>query len=109
MKESEFLDGWDEKRVKRVQAHYEEQSEEEAVAEDETAYWENHLGEITKTDLEEAQKAILSVIRKCEKAQETLTKKQPQPTPQLTLLSRRIKAFRLALSLIMSELESHNE
>ena len=30
--------GWDEKRVKRVLAYYDSQTEEEAVAEDEAAY-----------------------------------------------------------------------
>lgn len=38
MKQSKFPHGWDEDRVKRVLAHYEEQTEEEAVAEDEAAY-----------------------------------------------------------------------
>ncbi|MHB8143859.1 MAG: hypothetical protein ACYDGX_09420 [Thermoleophilia bacterium] len=38
MKQSNFPPGWDEARVKRVLAHYEAQSEEEAVAEDEAAY-----------------------------------------------------------------------
>ena len=38
MKQSEFPEGWDEERVRRVLAHYEEQSEDEAVAEDEAAY-----------------------------------------------------------------------
>ncbi|MHB9052384.1 MAG: hypothetical protein ACYC5F_00095 [Thermoleophilia bacterium] len=38
MKTSKFPAGWDEDRVKRVLAHYEEQSEEEALAEDEAAY-----------------------------------------------------------------------
>ncbi|MHB1465323.1 MAG: hypothetical protein ACYCXU_09480 [Thermoleophilia bacterium] len=38
MKPSKFPPGWDEARVKRVLAHYEEQSEEEAVAEDEAAF-----------------------------------------------------------------------
>ncbi len=65
--------------------------------------------EPTKTELEEAQKAIASVIRKCEKVQEKLSQRQSQCTPQLTLLTRRIKAFRLAMSLIMRELESRNE
>ncbi len=37
MKESRFPPGWDEERVRRVLAHYEQQSEEEAVAEDEAA------------------------------------------------------------------------
>jgi hypothetical protein len=38
MKQSKFPSGWDEQRVKEVLAHYEAQSEEEAVAEDEAAY-----------------------------------------------------------------------
>ena len=38
MKQSEFPPGWDEARVRRVLAHYEGQSEEEAVAEDEAAH-----------------------------------------------------------------------
>ncbi len=38
MKQSKFPPGWDAERVKRVLAHYEAQSEEEAVAEDEAAF-----------------------------------------------------------------------
>jgi hypothetical protein len=38
MKESRFPPGWDEERVRRVLAHYDQQSEEEAVAEDEAAF-----------------------------------------------------------------------
>ena len=38
MKRTEFPPGWDAERVKRVIAHYESQSEEEAVAEDEAAF-----------------------------------------------------------------------
>jgi len=38
MKQSKFPPGWDEERVKRVLGHYESQSEEEAVAEDEAAF-----------------------------------------------------------------------
>lgn len=38
MKQSRFPPGWDEERVRRVLAHYEEQTEEEAIAEDEAAY-----------------------------------------------------------------------
>lgn len=38
MKQNKFPLGWDEDRVERVLAHYEEQSEEEAVAEDEAAF-----------------------------------------------------------------------
>lgn len=37
MKQSKFPPGWDEQRVKRVLSHYETQTEDEAVAEDEAA------------------------------------------------------------------------
>ena len=37
MKQSKFPPGWDAERVNRVLAHYETQSQEEAVAEDEAA------------------------------------------------------------------------
>ena len=40
MNQSRFPPGWDEERVRRVLAHYEEQSEDEAVAEDEAAFEE---------------------------------------------------------------------
>lgn len=35
---NKFPPGWDEERVRRVLAHYEQQTEEEAVAEDEAAF-----------------------------------------------------------------------
>ena len=38
MKQSRFPAGWDEQRVRQVLAHYENQTAEEAVAEDEAAY-----------------------------------------------------------------------
>lgn len=38
MKQSKFPPGWDEERVRKVLAYYEEQTEEEAVAEDEAAF-----------------------------------------------------------------------
>jgi hypothetical protein len=37
MKQSRFPPGWDEERVREVLRHYESQSQEEAVAEDEAA------------------------------------------------------------------------
>lgn len=40
MKQRKFPKGWDEKRVKRVLDHYENLTEDEAVAEDEAA-WED--------------------------------------------------------------------
>jgi hypothetical protein len=35
---SKFPPGWDEERVRRVLEHYEQQSDDEALAEDEAAY-----------------------------------------------------------------------
>jgi hypothetical protein len=40
MRQSRFPEGWDEERVKRVLDHYENQTEDEAFAEDEAA-WED--------------------------------------------------------------------
>lgn len=36
MSQNQFPDGWDESRVRRVIAHYDGQSEDEALTEDET-------------------------------------------------------------------------
>jgi len=38
MKQNRYPPGWDENRVGRVIAHYEQQNEQEAVAEDEAAF-----------------------------------------------------------------------
>ena len=38
MKQNKFPPGWDEERVQRVLQHYEEQSEAEALAEDEATF-----------------------------------------------------------------------
>lgn len=38
MKQSNFPPGWDENRVRKVLDHYETQTEEEAVAEDEASF-----------------------------------------------------------------------
>lgn len=38
MKHDRYPQGWDEDRVRRVLEHYENQSQDEAVAEDEAAY-----------------------------------------------------------------------
>jgi len=40
MKQNRYPKGWDQERVKRVLDHYENQTEDEAVAEDEAA-WED--------------------------------------------------------------------
>src|ERR1019366_2246598 len=41
MNQNRFPPGWDEERVRRVLAHYEQQTPEEAVAEDEAAFVEH--------------------------------------------------------------------
>ena len=43
MNQSKFPPHWDEKRVREVIAHYESQSEDQAVAEDEAAYEDNSM------------------------------------------------------------------
>lgn len=40
-KQNKYPDGWDEEQVKRVMAHYENQTESEAIAEDESAWEDN--------------------------------------------------------------------
>lgn len=55
----------------------------------------------TKEDLNVALRAITSLISKCEKAQEKLSK----GTPQWSLLKNRIKALRISSSLIIKALE----
>jgi hypothetical protein len=40
MSQSKYPPGWDEQRVREVLAHYEGQTDEEALAEDEAAYEE---------------------------------------------------------------------
>lgn len=38
MAQSKFPEGWDEQRVRKVLRHYEDQTEDQAVAEDEAGY-----------------------------------------------------------------------
>ena len=38
MPQSEFPEGWDDRKVRKVLDHYEQQTEDEAVAEDEAGY-----------------------------------------------------------------------
>ena len=62
MKQHRFPPGWDQARVRQVLAHYEEQTEDEAVAEDEAA-----LAESTQTVMEvphELVPAIRELIAK---------------------------------------------
>lgn len=57
MKRKKFPSGWDAKRVQKVLAHYEGQSEEEAVAEDEAAY------ENSTQAMIEVPNALVPVVR----------------------------------------------
>lgn len=59
------------------------------------------MDKYTKDELEEALRAIESTINKCEKVQPKLK----EGSSQHTLLIRRIKALRIASSLITRELE----
>jgi len=62
MRQHTFPPGWDEERVRQVLAHYEEQTEDEAVAEDEAA-----IEESTQTVMEvphELVPAIRELIAK---------------------------------------------
>jgi len=62
MRQHRFPPGWDEERVRKVLAHYENQTEEEAVAEDEAA-----IAESTETVMEvphELVPAIRELIAK---------------------------------------------
>ena len=57
MSESKYPVGWDEERVRRVLEHYEAQSDEEAVAEDEAAF------ETTTHTMMEVPVELVPVIR----------------------------------------------
>jgi len=60
--------------------------------------------QFTKTQLDDAHRALLSTLQKCEKID--LAKQVPA---QCTLLKRRIAALQLALALIEKELNSTEE
>jgi hypothetical protein len=66
MKQSKFPRGWDEQRVRRLLAHYEQQSEDEAVAEDEASF-----EDMTQTVME-IPKEIVPAVR------ELIAKRQAQ-------------------------------
>ena len=57
MRPNRFPPGWNEERVRKVLAHYEQQAEEEAVAEDEAAFEDS-----TQTIIE-VPKELLPEIR----------------------------------------------
>lgn len=57
MRKNKFPPGWNEERVRRVLAHYKEQTEEESMAEDEAAFEDS-----TQTVIE-VSKELLPAIR----------------------------------------------
>ena len=68
MKQSKFPPGWDEERVRRVLAHYEQQTEEEAVAEDEAAFEDT-----TQTVMEVPNELVPAIRELIAKRQERRT------------------------------------
>lgn len=64
MKQSRYPVGWDEARVKRVLAHYEQQGDDEALAEDEAAYESTtHTAMEVPVDLVPAVRELLAKRR----------------------------------------------
>jgi len=59
------------------------------------------MEEYSKMELEEAHKAILSTLNKCEKTEPKIK----EGTAQKTLITRRISAFKIALSLIEKSID----
>ncbi|HEV3258013.1 MAG TPA: hypothetical protein VG013_14105 [Gemmataceae bacterium] len=60
-KSQKFPPGWDEERVRKVLTHYENQTEDEAVAEDEAAYEaEGQTVMIVPTDLVPAIRQLIA-------------------------------------------------
>ena len=60
------------------------------------------MNEYTKQELEEAKTALASTLHKCEKMQE----RGRLQSSQKTLNDRRVKALRIALTLIEKEMRS---
>ena len=57
MKQSKYPKGWNQERVQQVIAHYEAQSEEETVAEDEAAF------DLTRATVMEVPPDLVSTVR----------------------------------------------
>ena len=61
MRKKQFPPGWDEERVRRVLSHYADQTEEEAVAEDEAAFEnEGHVVMEVPHDLVSAVRELIA-------------------------------------------------
>jgi hypothetical protein len=70
MNQSKFPPGWDEERVRRVLAHYEEQTQEEAVTGDEAAF-----EDATQTLMEVPKELVPSIRELIAKHQKRRTAK----------------------------------
>ena len=57
MKQSKYPKGWNQERVQQVIAHYEAQSEEEMVAEDEAAF------DLTRATIMEVPPDLVPIVR----------------------------------------------
>lgn len=62
--ENQFPPGWDEARVRRVIEHYENQTEEEAVAEDEAAFADSTMMAVPPPLVSEVRELIARYERK---------------------------------------------
>ncbi len=59
-----FPPGWDEPRIRQVIAHYDSQSDDEAIAEDEAAFEDStHTVMVVPSELVPAVRAMLSEAR----------------------------------------------
>lgn len=58
MKQSKFPPGWDEQRVRKVIAHYEAQTEDEAIAEDEAMLQQDQSQTVMEIPIE-----LVSTVR----------------------------------------------
>ncbi len=88
MKESRFPKGWDEDRVKRVLAHYESLSEDEATAEDEAA-WEDS----SQTFMEIPNDLVSTVRELIAKRADQVRTRLPQTMTRLDKLTKGYKAM----------------
>jgi len=84
MKQSHFPPGWDEKRVQAVLEHYENQTEEEAVAEDEAAF------EQTETVMQRTVQAKDVAVWDAAGVRPSATPKGLYPEAQGNALGRRL-------------------
>ncbi len=69
--EQELPDGWDDERIRKVIDHYENQTDEEALAEDEAA-WESERGAFVHVP-NELVPAVRSLIAHYERLREPMS------------------------------------